>query len=261
MMHIFNMLGASFSLVFLLMIGLWVVYLFQRNAGIVDIGWSVGFLITAWSYFFLGNGDFLKMSVMTLMATIWAARLTSYLFSRFRSDNEDARYTYMREQWGGGSKNLLFLMIFIFQGVLVVALSMPFFLVSYGSHSEWSWWEFWGIVIWFLGVAGESFADSQLALFNKDPNNKEKVCKNGLWRFSRHPNYFFESVVWIGFFLFAVPSDWGWLSIISPSIILLLLLKGSGIPATEAQSLRSKGDLYRDYQRTTSAFIPWFPND
>lgn len=260
MFEAFTMLGASFTLIMILMITLWGVYLFQRNAGIVDIGWGIGFLIAAWSYFFLGSGDLLKMIAVTTMATIWAVRLIAYIFLRYRSDKEDPRYTKMRQRWGGDPNDMLFLMMFIFQGTLVVLISLPFFFVNFGSASEWTRWEFIGMGVWLLGIVGESFADSQLAAFNKNPNNEGKVLQKGLWRFSRHPNYFFEFIVWVGFFLFALPSYGGIFSIISPLLILVLLVKVSGIPPAEEQSLETKGDLYRDYQRRTSAFIPWFPS-
>lgn len=255
----FTMIGASFSLVLLLMIILWIIYLFQHNAGIVDIGWGLSFLITAWAYLFLGSGNLLKMLVMTAMVTVWAARLITHLYQRYDANKEDLRYTHMREKWGGDSNGALFLMLFIFQGVLAVILSLPFFLVAFGSTTEWSKWEFIGILVWLIGVVGEGTADTQLEAFKADPDNQGKVCQKGLWRFSRHPNYFFEFVVWIGFFLFALPSHAGVLAVISPAIILLLLVKVSGIPLAEQEALASKGDAYKEYQRTTSAFIPWFP--
>lgn len=255
----FTMLGASFTLVICLMLVLWVIYFFQRNAGIVDIGFGIGFILTAWSYFFLGTGDFFKMLVMAAMVTIWAGRLTGYIYMRFRPEVEDPRYSSLIDKRGGTSPNLFVLMLFVFQGVLVVILSLPFFLVGIGSHPEWSYWEFLGIAVWLIGVLGEGTADAQLAAFVKDPANKGKVCQKGLWRFSRHPNYFFEVVVWIGFYLFALPSDGGSLAIISPILMLLLLLRISGVPFAEEQSLKSKGDAYKEYQETTSVFIPWFP--
>lgn len=253
------MLGGSFTFVLLLMVALWVIYLFQHNAGIVDIGWGVSFLITAWVYFFLGSADLLKRLIMTGMVTIWAGRLVTHLFLRYVPEKEDPRYVRIREKWGGDQNKILFLMLFIFQGVLAVLLSLPFFLVDWGATPEWSKWELIGMIVWGIGVLGEAAADAQLATFMKNPENKSKVCREGLWRFSRHPNYFFEWVVWIGFFFFALPSYGGGFAIISPIIILLLLTKVSGIPLTEEESLASKGELYREYQQTTSAFIPWFP--
>lgn len=254
------MLGAGFLLVMLLMVGLWIFYLFQGDAGVVDIGWGVGFMLTAWSYFFLGSGNMFKMLTISIMATIWAVRLTVYIFQRYiKREGEDPRYKRMRENWGGSS-NFLFLMIYIFQGALINIISLPFLLVGLGSNDQWSLWELWGIVIWLIGILGESLADSQMAAFNSEPANKGKVCQRGLWRFSRHPNYFFEAIVWIGFCVFAIPSTWGGLAVISPIVMLTLLVKISGIPLAESESLRTKGDLYREYQSNTSAFIPWFPN-
>lgn len=259
MTEAFTMVGASFTLIMLLMVVLWVVYLVQRNAGIIDIGWGIGFLIAAWAYFFLGDGDHLKKILITLMATVWAVRLIFHLYRRYDPDQEDPRYTRMRERWGGDSNDLLFLMMFIFQGLLVILISVPFFIVDFGSYAHWSRWEFMAIAVWLAAIVGEGYADAQLANFNKNPANKGQVCKQGLWRYSRHPNYFFEFLVWVGFFLFALPSYGGIFSIISPVLVLLLLFKISGIPPTEEQALESKGDLYREYQRTTSAFFPWFP--
>ena len=255
----FTMLGASFSLVLLLMVSLWIIYLFQRNGGIVDIGWGIGFLICSWAYFLLGDGDFVKRLVITLMATLWAGRLISHLYLRFRATEEDPRYSDMRKRMGGDSTNLLFLMMFIFQGFLVVLISLPFFIVGHGARAGWTHWEWIGIALWAIGVVGESYADAQLAAFVKDPANKGQVCKTGLWRYSRHPNYFFEVVVWIGFYFFALPAEGGAFAIIAPLVVGYLVIKVSGIPLAETQSLQSKGDAYKEYQRTTSAFIPWFP--
>lgn len=255
----FTMIGASFTLIMLLMIILWGVYLFQGNAGIVDLGWGIGFLLVSWSYFILGHGNMLKMIIVTIMATVWALRLTAHLYQRFHFSIEDPRYTRIRKKWGGDPGNILFLMMFIFQGLLIIVISLPILIVNYGSYSYWTAIEVFGIAIWLVGVIGEYYADKQLAEFKKQPENKGKVYKNGLWRFSRHPNYFFDFLVWIGFFLFALPSYGGIFALICPMLILFLILKISGIPPNEEQALASKGDLYRIYQETTSSFIPWFP--
>jgi steroid 5-alpha reductase family enzyme len=118
--------------------------------------------------------------------------------------------------------------------------------------------EYIGVGVWAISIVGEGIADAQLKMFKNNPANKGKVCSQGLWNYSRHPNYFFESMIWVGYFLFALNADYGWLAILSPITILFLVLKLTGIPMTEEQSLRSKGDLFREYQRTTSVFVPWF---
>ena len=115
-----------------------------------------------------------------------------------------------------------------------------------------------GIALWLIGLLGESLADRQLARFRADPANKGKVCRTGLWNYSRHPNYFFEWLVWVGYAVFALGSPWGWLGLLAPALMLHFLRNVTGIPMTEELSLKSKGDAYREYQRTTSAFVPWF---
>ena len=112
-----------------------------------------------------------------------------------------------------------------------------------------------------MALAGESAADRQLEAFRRDPANRGKTCRVGLWRVSRHPNYFFEWLVWVAYFVFALASPWGWVTIYCPALMLFFLFRVTGIPATEAQALKSRGEDYRQYQRTTSAFFPWFPGD
>jgi steroid 5-alpha reductase family enzyme len=116
--------------------------------------------------------------------------------------------------------------------------------------------EYAGAALWTICIIGEATADAQLKRFKSKPENKGKVCNVGLWSYSRHPNYFFEWMIWVSYFIFACASPWGWISIVCPAIILLLLFKVTGIPLTEEQSIRSRGDAYREYQRTTSVFVP-----
>lgn len=115
------------------------------------------------------------------------------------------------------------------------------------------------MAIWVVAFAGEVTADRQLLAFKTNPQNKGKTCQAGWWRYSRHPNYFFEWLIWVSYALFASSSPWGWLAWLCPATLLYLLFKVTGIPATEAQALRSRGEAYRRYQQTTSAFVPWFP--
>ena len=257
--NIFEMLGASFFLVLSLMCILWVVYFFRRNAGIVDIGWSLGFVLSAWAYFFLGQGSTSKKWAIMIMVTMWGLRLAWQLYQRFIVSGEDPRYQDIRKSWGNENADFKLFMMFIFQGVLVVVLTLPFLIVCSEAVPEWYSIEILGIFVWLIGVTGETAADMQLHAFKQIPENQGKVCKEGLWRFSRHPNYFFEFIVWVGYFLFALGTPGGWLGIISAAIMLFLLTKVSGIPLTEAEALKTKGEEYQEYQRTTSSFIPWFP--
>lgn len=196
---------------------------------------------------------------MTAMVTVWGGRLGWHLFRRYLKGKEDPRYAKMREQWGGDDSGILFLMMFFFQAILVVLIATPIILVNGWAPSEWGYWDFAGIILWFIGVLGESYADDQLSRFKADPENQGKICDVGLWKFSRHPNYFFEFIVWIGFFCFAFSSPAGILAAIAPIIMYGLLVKGSGIPLAEEQSLKSHGDVYKEYQQRTSEFFPWLP--
>jgi steroid 5-alpha reductase family enzyme len=144
------------------------------------------------------------------------------------------------------------------QGISNVLLSIPFFISVVNTQRSLSVFEYAGAVLWLISVVGEAIADVQLASFKKDPNNKGKVCDKGLWYYSRHPNYFFEWLMWVSYFVFALGSPYGFIAIISPAVILYLLLKVTGIPATEQQSLKTKGEAFKRYQQTTSVFVPWF---
>ena len=142
------------------------------------------------------------------------------------------------------------------QAVSNVLLAIPFIIITANQNPELSVWEYAGIAIWVCAYIGEMIADRQLAAFKKDPKNKGKVCNSGLWYYSRHPNYFFEWLTWMSYFVFALASPYGFIAIISPLIILYLLLKVTGIPNNEEQNLRSKPVAYKSYQQTTSPFFP-----
>ncbi len=258
MSTIFEMVGASFILVMSLMALLWVVYYFRRNSGIVDIGWALSFILVVIAYSLLGDGDTLKKLTIALLVAIWAMRLAWYLTDRYLKSPEDARYQKIRENWGNKNTDLKFLLLFLFQGLTVIILSIPFLIVCHYSTSVWHQWELWGVLVWLIGLCGEFIADAQLQKFKQNPENTGKVCQDGLWYYSRHPNYFFEWIVWIGYFLFALGSDWGSLAIISPVLIYFLLNKVSGVQITEKHLLSTKGEAYREYQVTTNAFYPWF---
>lgn len=259
MITFFALYGAAFMISFLVMLLLWIAYRTQRSGGIVDIGWCICFVLTAWATFFIGEGAFLKRFAMTAMVSVWGGRLGWHLFQRYLVTEEDPRYAKMKQEWGGDPSGMLFLMMFFFQAILVVIISTPILLVNGWAYAPWSGWELSGIALWLIGVVGESYSDRQLRDFKMNPENKGKVCDQGLWKFSRHPNYFFEFVVWIGFSLFAYPSPFGLLAVISPIVVYYLLVHGSGIPLAEAQSLKSRKEQYEDYQKRTSPFFPWLP--
>jgi len=241
-----------------MMLVLWVIHLLIRNAAIVDVGWAAGLAILAGFYAYAGPGYSARKYAIATMAGLWGLRLAIYLlFARVIGHPEEGRYVQLRAEWKTNLA-LRFLFFFEFQALLDVVLSLPFLLVCLNTNAPLGWLEKAGGAIWLAGMAGEALADAQLDRFKKNPANKGKTCRAGLWNYSRHPNYFFEWVIWMGYAVFALGSPWGWLGLLSPALILYFLLGLTGIPATEAQALRSRGEEYREYQRTTSAFVPWF---
>lgn len=144
------------------------------------------------------------------------------------------------------------------QGLLDVLLSLPFLVLAFDSTSSWRATEILGLVVWAVALLGEGVADRQLKAFKRDPAHRGQVCQVGLWNYSRHPNYFFEWLIWVAYALMAWGAPYGPVGLLSPLLMLFFLYKVTGIPATEAQAIRTKGDAYRQYQATTSPFIPWF---
>ena len=228
------------------------------NYGFVDVAWSYAFALLAGFYALGGSGWLPRRVILATMAVLWSLRLGTHLLRRVAGHHpvEDGRYVQLREDWAGNFGPKMF-GFFQLQAASVVLLGVPFLLPVTNPVTVLHPLEIAGAVLWFLALSGESLADAQLAAFKRDPVNKGRVCDAGLWRFSRHPNYFFEWLIWVAYFLFALGSPWGWLAVISPASILFLLLNVTGIPLTEQQAVRSKGDAYRRYQATTSAFVPW----
>ncbi|MBX9604166.1 MAG: DUF1295 domain-containing protein [Bryobacteraceae bacterium] len=240
-----------------LMAVLWLIHLPLRNASIVDIGWSFGIALVALVYAIQGPGGSPRRWVMAAMAGLWGLRLGGYLLLRIAGKPEEGRYVALREKWKTNLE-FKFLLFFQFQALLCPALSWPFLVAAVNPAPGLGGWEYAGLAIWAAGVMGEAIADGQLDAFKKDPRNKGLTCQAGLWNYSRHPNYFFEFLVWCGYATFALGSPGGWIAWISPAMILYFLFRVTGIPATEAQALRSRGEAYRRYQKSTSAFVPWF---
>lgn len=241
------------------MSGVWLWAKSIKNAGVVDVFWAFNFPVTGILIYFLADGVELRIQLICGMVVIAGGRLGLHLWKRVigHLEEEEGRYQQLRKEWAPEADKKFF-WFFQFQAISNVILAAPFFLVALNPAAQLNVIEYVAIGLWAIAVTGEGFADAQLAAFKKDPANKGEVCSVGLWNYSRHPNYFFQSLLWIAYFLFAVTAPLGWIAVISPAIILYLLFNVTGIPATEEQSLRSKGEKYRIYQQTTSVFFPWF---
>jgi steroid 5-alpha reductase family enzyme len=233
----------------------------QRNANWVDVGWAASLAGLSIGFAATGPGAVAQRLLIGVLAGSWSLRLTVHLlFDRGLGVPEDGRYRHLRAHWGERA-DLHFAWFFQAQALLAVLLALPFLLVA--SHADpaiapvqWA-----GAGLFAVAVGGETLADRQLARWRRDPANRGRTCRAGLWRYSRHPNYFCEWLVWVSFALVATPAPHGAFAWLAPALIYVLVTRLTGIPYTELQALRSRGDDYRRYQATTNAFFPWFPRD
>lgn len=234
----------------------WAVSVRIKNYGLLDVAWSYGVAVLAPIYALAGPGDAPRIWIASAIAVAWSLRLGTYILFRVLKHHptEDVRYQTLRARWPGP---WMFLAFFEVQAAVVVIFSLPFLFAAFNPNPL-TPIEYAGLAIALLALAGEAIADGQMKQFKSAPSNRGKVCQSGMWRFSRHPNYFCEWLVWAGFALFALASPHGWIALSCPLLMLYFLLKVTGIPLTEEYALKTKGEAYREYQRTTNAFIPWF---
>lgn len=254
----FAALGLGTLLAAGVMVALWWRQTRTRNATSVDVAWAANLGGLAVLYALLSDAPAERRLLAGLCGGLWGARLAWHLWRDRTGKAEDGRYAALRASWGASAQPR-FLAFFLAQALLDGLLSVPFLLAAFDGRADLGWQEWTGAAVVVVAVAGETLADVQLARFKRRPDARGRTCREGLWRFSRHPNYFFEWSAWTGFALLASGAPWGLVSWFAPALMLWLLFKVTGIPATEAQALRSRGEDYRDYQRTTSVFVPWFP--
>jgi steroid 5-alpha reductase family enzyme len=240
---------------------LWLVSLWLHDSSIMDIFWGTGFVITAWIYFALTPEGFLpRKLLLASLATIWGLRLSLYILWRNWGEQEDFRYQKWRreagEQWWWRS----FFKVFLLQGLLMWIISVPLLAAQQRPFpARLIWLDFVAIAVWAVGFFFESVGDFQLARFKANSDNKGKVLQSGVWRYTRHPNYFGDAAQWWGYYLFALATGWFW-TIYSPIIMTLLLLRVSGVALLE-RTLKEKKPGYKEYAETTSAFVPWLPKE
>jgi steroid 5-alpha reductase family enzyme len=249
----------GWGLLALAMAGLWLLQRRTGDAGVVDAAWAGGLGILAVLYALLCDGTPGRRLTLALLGGVWGLRLSTHLVrDRVLPPGEDGRYRTLRERWGTRAQPYLFL-FFQAQALLAVLLSVPFLVVATRTHPFPTLFDVAAILLWCASMSGESLADRQLARFRARPENRGRTCREGLWRYSRHPNYFFEWLLWWTYPLLALPHPLAALAALSPLVLLYLILKVTGIPPTEAQALESRGEDYRAYQRSTNAFVPWLP--
>ncbi len=243
----------------LLQLGFWLWQVRTRNAGWVDVGWALGLAVMALLAAGLGPAPLERRLLVGLMGGLHGLRLGLHLWHRVATDAaEDGRYQAIRAAWPTHT-HAKFFGFFQAQALLDVALGLPFLLAAWNLRPGVQPLEWAAAALWLLAWLGEALADAQLRRFKTRTDQRGLTCRVGLWRWSRHPNYFFEWLVWVAYLLLALGAPWGWLATGGPLLMLFFLLRVTGIPYTEAQCLRSRPEDYARYQRETSAFVPWFP--
>lgn len=246
----------TYGIILACMTVLWFVSVIIKNVSIVDIFWGAGFVVTAFSYFALTDGFMPRKILITALVTIWGLRLTLHLARRNLGKGEDFRYQAFRRRFGESYWWISFFQTFVLQGTLMVIISAPLLAAQYSPQPDnLTLVDFLGVIIWGAGFFFEAVGDWQLTRFRANPANKGKVLDTGLWRYTRHPNYFGDAVAWWGYFLIALAAPNGFLTIYGPLLMTFFLVRVSGVALLE-KSLATKKPDYQDYIRRTSAFIP-----
>lgn len=249
---------AGLGVILVAMTVLWALSVKLEDASIVDPFWGPGFLLVALTYLLMDDGPAPRGQVVTALVVFWATRLAWHLYVRNREEGEDKRYTAMREKRGDAFWWQSLFTVFWLQAVLLWIISAPLHGAIVGANPL-GLWDLAGALLFAVGISFEAVADSQLARFKAHPANEGLVLDNGLWRYSRHPNYFGEAVLWWGFYLFAVGAGAYW-AVVGPLTITFLLLRVSGVTMLEKSLKRTRAG-YEEYVRRTSAFIPWPPKE
>ena len=253
----FYLLGGALILVFMFL--LWIISLLLKNSSIVDIFWGLGFVISAWFYNFITPDGFLwRKLILVGLVTIWGLRLTIHILTRNWGKPEDFRYQKWREESGKNWWWFSFFKVFLLQGVLMWIISAPLLAAQFFSKAiSLTWLDYLGMILWMIGFFFEAVGDFQLRKFIANRGNKGKLLNQGVWKYTRHPNYFGDSTQWWAYYLLALAAG-GWWTIFSPIIMTLFLIKVSGVALLEKTLVETKPG-YKEYVQTTSAFIPWFP--
>ena len=251
--------GWDLGAVIVMMIIGWLFSLRYQNVTIVDSLWGLGFVLIVWITFFLSEGYSGRKMLIAVLATVWGMRLSVYLSKRNWGSGEDARYGEWRQKSGDRFWLVSLGKVFLLQAIFLWTISL---VLQFGQlsplPSQIVGLDIAGTFVWIIGFIFESVGDWQLARFKADLANKGRVMDQGLWAYTRHPNYFGEFLIWWGFFLITLSTPTSWWTVISPLIITAVLLKMTGIPLTESTIVKSRPG-YKDYINRTSSFIPWFP--
>lgn len=243
------------GLVLFIYMNFWfLVSVFKKKNDVADVAWGLGFVLLAFSSLALNKSFSLVALVTTSLVTIWGLRLAWHIYSRNKGKPEDYRYKAWRDSWGNWFYLRSYFQIYILQGLLLFIIALPVMLINIYCTEDFGVFAIVGSLIWLIGFIFESVGDAQLAKFIKDPANKGKLMQQGLWKYTRHPNYFGEVTQWWGIFIIALSTPLGFVSIISPITITFLILKVSGVPMLERKM--EQNPEFAEYKKRTSMFIP-----
>ena len=226
---------------------------------IADVAWGLGFILVAVVSLFSGNVYSPRSFIVSGLVLVWGGRLAMHIHSRNRGRGEDPRYQKWREEWGRWFVLRSFLQVFMLQGTLLLLVAVPIVYANTVAASPLGWLDILGLAIWLTGFCFEAIGDWQLLTFIRNPANKGKLMTSGLWRYTRHPNYFGEVTLWWGICLMVLTLPGGWLTVIGPLTITFLILKVSGIPMLE-KPYEDRAD-FQEYKRRTSSFFPLPPRE
>ncbi|MCS1351325.1 DUF1295 domain-containing protein [Mechercharimyces sp. CAU 1602] len=257
----FSFLLVATLSVFMYMTLFWLVAQWKQDLSIVDIAWGGGFVVITTSLLFLQDEYTFRQLLITTLVTLWGVRLMNYLYRRNRGAGEDYRYTAMRKRWLAKGKSVAltsYIRVYLLQGVVMLLIAYPLVAVhAWDDGSSFGILDGIGLLLWIIGFLFEVIGDYQLEKFKEKKHNKGKVMMSGLWKYTRHPNYFGEATLWWGIYLIVCSVPYGWTTFFAPAILHFSLLKVSGVPPLEKKAMKKPA--YRAYSKRTNRFIPWFP--
>lgn len=236
---------------------IFIIALIQKDNSVVDIAWGLGFILVAILTFLLHQGFVFRHVLVTILVIIWGTRLAIHIAVRNIGRGEDYRYAQWRRDWGKWFFLRSFFQIFMLQGLFLLIISSSIILVNHSSETGMTFLDIMGAILWLTGFFFEATGDYQLLRFKRIKENKGKIMTKGLWKYTRHPNYFGETLIWWGIFIIALSVKNGWIAIVSPLLITFLLLKVSGVVMLEKKYRKNRD--FEGYAKRTNAFFPWFP--
>jgi steroid 5-alpha reductase family enzyme len=248
-------IGVSAITVLLFMTVMYIIAQIKKDNSIVDIGWGMGFILIAIILLLKTDRIDVKDLILSLLIFVWGLRLAFHIYSRSHGKEEDFRYAQWRKDWGKNAAVIAFFKVFMLQGLIMLIIAYPIIVVFNSSNDNLTIINFVGLSIFIFGLLFESIGDYQLLCFKKNQLNKGTIITSGLWKFTRHPNYFGEVVLWWGIGIFTIGSDFYLTAFISPLILNLLLLFVSGVPMLEKKYAGNKD--WEDYKKITPAFVPF----